>query len=447
MATFGGVSSFHRYGDSLVVGGDYAFVSWVSSDWRFKVGRVNLTTGESDGVVDLGALPFNDFHFYASLAIDPTDNCLVWCRAGRPGGGVDYRTAIRKTANAYGGTAEQWVAGDFGSLVSLPYPNVGIISYAHMTFTEDGTLLILGGNRTALANPGGNAPNHGGYLYRYLGDGTPKTATQLASGTWAHLLAAVPDVPPSLFSGVIYPAQTVYKDGRYAVAYHYFETLLDASADNYAGTSPRKALAYVYSDNITATTPAWKRIDGATLSTPIANDAAKRSTAQFVHDGYGDYFGSIALGANGDPFFVQGLWTLDSTTYKNHLYTGLSGYTWDGSQWVEHVLYPNGVDKIHGASPTTRAFYHSAVGKRQVLTTRLIDGVSTGKIVADDLDSGAHALIGEMPLSTVQLKEYGTATVYAGVNDGSLYVGTEANHDFDVLPPHNHNALFAGAGF
>lgn len=448
---FDSVLGFHRYGDSFIVAGGYAFVSWITTDQRYKVARLNLTTGESDGVVDMGAMPSGDFHFYAALALDPTDNRLLWASVGRPDGGVDIPGLIRKTAHPFGGSTAEWAANDFGAGAQLPRPATGSVSYLHMKFTENGTLLIFGSHRASVSNPGGNTPDHGGYLYRCLGNGTSKSESQLVQGSWTKVIDAIPDTVPSTFSGVIYPQQTVYKNGRYAVCYGYLETLLNPSPDNASGTSPRRGLAYIYTDNIHDPIPTWKNIEGQTLSVPITGEYEERGTNLFVHDTYADYFASMDLDPDGIPFFAQGMWTLDNTAYKNIIGSGVSAFRWSGTSWAETVLTQRDIDRSSGDTPSVRVIYHK--GKRILFSNRSIGGARPLAIVIDNLDDGITMLVPDRWYTSYQLAEYDGDIKWAGVlsPEAQLVVSewtmpTAANPD---EPSHAAamNTLMMGAGF
>lgn len=433
MTTLSNVLVFHRYGECLVAGGGYVFVSFLSTDYHYHVARLDDATLTLDADVDLGAAPFNDTHFYPCLAIDPTDNKLLVSVGGRTDTVTDYPSRIAKTAHAYGGSTAEWAANDFGGWVDLPYPSSGLVSYNHTRITPDGTLVVVGGSRTGATHGLGDV---GVYVYRYIGDGTPKTAAQMATGTWTKVIGRATD----LTSGAIYAGRIDYRGGRLGICYHYFEAFTTATESNFDGTSRRRGLAYVYTDDVESESWVWRDAAGNAIALPIANNAAQRVTPLYAHNEYGDYFGSLSLSSTGVPHLVSTRTVLAGALY-DYQTSGVSAYTWNGSAWAEQVLYPHDADALFGMG-TTRSVTDSS-DRAYMITSRPDDGVVAANGVYVDVFDGSFWQMDSLftalgSIESAQVATVDSGIIVAGQRADSVYVGHTSfeslfTYDFDVL--------------
>ncbi len=374
----------HPYAECVLVAGGHLLDVWMGLDYHIYVAR--YTDDVLDGVVDMGYIGMDDFHLHPSVALDPTDDCIVLAVAGRAsesGPATDHLTKIAKTAHPFGGTAEQWAANDFSAFSVLPYPaDTGLVSYAHMRITGQGTLLIVGSGRAAHHNPSTNVSSRAGYLYRYLGDGTPKTAAQMTTGSWQKIIERV----PVLAFGSIYVGRIDYRDGRFGVLYHYYE---EGSA---AGTTRRRGAAYIYTDDADEPTMTWRDASGAPRSVPVANAVSDRVAPLYAMDDYGDYAGSFSLLPDGSPAIAHIRNILAPTTYA-YVSRGLSVYTYDDG-WGEHVIYPRDNDLL--SLVAVRSTLDSE-GRFCVFSGRAIDGQVPDSNVIDYRDGsewGTHLTAG-----------------------------------------------------
>lgn len=437
--------AMHPYVPNVVRHGDYLFVIYLSADWHHRVVRLDAATLTSHGDIDLGATEIEDTHVYPSLTIDPTDDCLVVTSGARAlNDSTDVQAKLWKSAHAYGGTNEQWAAGDFGSHVTLPYPATGLCSYNIPVMLPDGTLLILGSERPANGvGRTGVFVSFALWLYRYSGDTTSKTASQLASGSWTKLV-----LPPSgtgvLTNPYAYPGGgMVYDDGVLHVP---LSCYLGADGD---GTWRRWGKGYICTANPTDATPTWKKADGTTLSMPLALDAAARADdVLFPGKEYGDYSGVLSI-VDGNPRIAA-----EARTVADGVITGsgASVYTWTGEAWDEHVLCAKDEGIVAGpiiSGVTTQVLplffshveddtYWLASGRNvtdpdQAMSERLVIDTETGGQWSTRQFSGS----GEITLHGEYLGDGLLAYMTFDEDDSSASIIIEAldpaQYDFDVL--------------
>ena len=389
MLSVGSAVFFPHYGEALVEGGGYVFTCWVSSDYRYKVARITRSTGTVE-VVDLGALPYNDTHFYPVLLLDPTDNRVIVITSGRygiAGAPNDTLPRLHKTADAWGGTT-------FGGFVgaNFPYTANGLPAYGNPVMTADGTLLLF-----VRSTFSGEVPNRPGYngcmLYRFVGDGTSKSAAQLTSGSYTTLVQPTPDP-----DGRIYPTRAIVRDGTVHMTYSYQEATILGS------TAPMRGLAYIYCDNPSATTPVWRRVDGTALTLPIASDAAAKSSLLYAHNEYGPYNGTLDIDPDGRPFLAAPRWTLsaDKTIATARW---LDRYRWNGTAWTSATVstedygFAYGTRIFHSPSNTRSTDLADVVTEHETIrlgSPRAVD-TDDGLIVAGTF--GGNLIVSGLPVS------------------------------------------------
>lgn len=420
--------ALYPFSNAVVVAGGYLFHVMVDADYHIRVNRRDASTMADHGTVDLGYGGLtNDSHVYPTLLIDPTDNRIVVIKSGRYKSPADVRMVLWKSSNTYGGTNEQWAANDFGAGENVAYPAVGMPSYVNALFTDLGTLAVFASHRPSITN--GTPTSRGLMMYRVVGNGTSKTAAQLASGSWTEIIAQPTDLTGGVDSnsGTMYPGRPARKGASgvgIGVTMYYYR---------YAGSPyDQWGVGFIECDDLDAVTPAWKKADGTAWTVGANWDSTARSDAVLVPwQGSSSYHHSTVYGVDGRPVIAYARVTL-TPDYASVTGSDLYVAAWDGSAWG-HTLVDDNL--AHYTWPFIKALY--------------LDG----KHVVIDPDGDAHVESGDtytthptpasgQPLgfAGIHVAENGSDVVVSWTRyaDGAHSVQTETfanllTRDFDVL--------------
>lgn len=411
---------FTNVSQAVAYANGYCFYVWFDASFNVRVSRVTLADGtKSTSSVLYTAL---DTHEDAHVLIDPTDNKVVVISGGYLFGGNSYGKIWKSTA-AYGTTFGTGVAlpsaGGRTNVVASFGSNTVDNSYNYPAFFADGTLVIVTQWQGDSLASGDEV-----WVYKYAGDGTGKTATQLASGAYGRKLfddrggAASPATFNRTYVSPL-TVRSVSGTERLGMTFTMYRPNPGGTSYSYGSGAADWGVGYLYTDDKGTT---WKKVDGTTVTGSIDCEASVADTTLFAHAGAALRGGRVALKADGKPIVVgrPSTLSLGGSTYSVSA-DSHTVFEWSGSAWTSTNLDSRTTGPAADFGYPPAVTYDPATDTTYVASNRSDSGTYATDQLNLDYRVGSGSWVGMSIPETTAESTYAHATPWSFIDDAGVY--------------------------